>query len=163
MKASAKTFYAIILACLFSLFLLPGPALASDASAAPEHVVPVVTYDLSDAVVRNPAPRRSWFGSSLQFQYSYSGPVRHYDGNNIGIEMTCRTLGSSSGCDSGFSVGLHRKRGLHDDYVGSAGFRRKGFSKATWENVGSGDYYFRFVKCSDSQTIIADNAAMYSW
>lgn len=123
----------------------------------------VVTHNPFESIKWGPMAC-SWYGSSL-YMYkttSVSGSTRYYDGSNVGIEMTC-TTGGTNACDSYFSVELHRVSGFSDTYIGSAAFKHNGFTKATWTNVGSGNYYFKFVKCSDTQSISSNSVAMYSW
>lgn len=142
---------------------MPTEAYALDSDESTEQIILEVSYDPNDSFF-NGVGAQSWYGSSLYLSAtSYSGQKRYYDGNNVGIEMTCSAAGGSA-CDSYFSVELHRKNSLLEDtYIGSAPFKRNGFSKATWSNVGSGNYFFKFVKCSDSQSISSNDVAMYSW
>lgn len=138
----------------------PNVALADEQD---DQVEIVVSHNPLESVKWGPMDC-SWYGSSL-YMYkttSVTGSTRYYDGSNVGIEMTCST-GGTNACDSYFSVELHRVSGLSDTYIGSAAFKRSGFTKATWTNVGSGYYYFKFVKCSDTQSISSNNVAMYSW
>lgn len=149
-----------------SLMVAPTAAYADDERDT-ELVIPEISYDESDSIFNMPSTR-SWYGSTLDMTGTaqYTGSVRDYDGSNVGIEMTCYTTGSPSGCDRYFSVELHRKSGAfdsRDDYVGSAAFKRNGFTKATWTNVGAGRYCFKFVKCADNQVLHSNSVAMYSW
>lgn len=41
--------------------------------------------------------------------------------------------------------------------------KRNGFSHAEWTNVGSGNYYFRFVKSHDGIYVVSNDVAMFSW
>lgn len=149
---------------LASFIINPVIALGKDELESETRVI--VKYDKdNDSYGRS---LYSWFGSSLDMSNTteMSGATHYYYGNNLGIEMSCYTKGSSSKCDTYFSVELHRLTGSYydvDEYVGSAAFKRNGFTKATWTNVGSGRYYFKFRKCPDGQSIHSDSVAMYSW
>lgn len=76
---------------------------------------------------------RSWYGATLNLLTRVQTPVRSFDGNNVGIEMTC-----SSPSGGGFTVTLYRSAGGSGSRIGSATFACNGFTKATWPNVGSG-------------------------
>lgn len=150
-------------ALLTAAVLCPATALG-----APENdeIEITVTHDPAESFFNGITPY-SWFGSTLYFGgpediTMLDGEVRSYDGTNVGIEMTCsKSMGTT--CDDYFSVELWRGKPGSGTYVGSAGFAREGFTKATWSNVGSGDYAFRFVKCPDTQVIQSSDVAMYSW
>lgn len=107
----------------------------------------------------NMATPRSWFGSTLSFASSYTLPAHVYDGNNVGIEMT-------ASCPVGgtFTVSLYRKSTTGSlGFLGEATFKRNGFTKATWEDVGPGTYVFSCSKSSDGAIVSSDDVAMYSW
>ena len=155
---------------LFVALLVGSAALAPSFAYATEaendkDVQLEVSYDPADGMGPT-ISTRSWYGSTLtlgKYDTSFKGATRYYNGQHVGIEMTCKTKGATSGKSKYFSVELHRKNGLVDTYIGSAAFKRKGFTKATWTNVGSGNYYFKFVRTSDGQSIHSNDVKMYSW
>lgn len=102
----------------------------------------------------------SSYYSSLSFKGEYDGPVRSYDGNNVGIELTayCQNLVNASDY---FDVQLFRK-GLFSTYIGTASFLRNGFGSNTWTSVGSGNYYFAFRKTRDGVVVNSDDVYMFS-
>lgn len=106
--------------------------------------------------------RGETYKSTLYFNRTYTGKTRHYTGKNISISMDAECPTSGASCDDYFSVELHRAHGLWNDYVGSAGFKRNGFTEATWSNAGAGDYYFVFVKCDDGKFVSSNNVRMFS-
>lgn len=62
-----------------------------------------------------------------------------------------------------FIVSLYRVVNGRGTLVGSASFKRKGFTKATWEGVGSGTYRFVCKKPADGKLVTSSDVAMYSW
>ena len=82
----------------------------------------------------------AWFGSTLDLSTAWSGPSRDYDGNNVGIEMTAwQEQGSYRPASDYFSAQLVRNNGWTSDWLGAKSMWRHGFSKVTWEGVGSGN------------------------
>lgn len=102
----------------------------------------------------------SWYGSTLEVggYSSWTGATRYYDGSNVGIEMTCRSSGSGT-----FDVELHRGYIVFNDYIGTVAFNVNGFTKGTWTNVGSGNYYFKFNNPRVGLNVYSNDVAMYSW
>lgn len=96
---------------------------------------------------------RAWYGASCTFSDSWSSPRRYYDGENVGIEMSTQSSGAGS-----FTVQLYKSNRL----IGSKAVTKNGFARATWENVGSGEYHFKFVDRSGSRIACSD-IAMFSW
>lgn len=101
---------------------------------------------------------RSWYGSKLSLLTRAQTELKHYDGSSIGIEMTC-----SSASEGTFLVSLYRVESSSTQFLGSATFKRRGFTKATWNGVGSGSYYFVFSKANDGTLVTSSDAATYSW
>lgn len=102
---------------------------------------------------------RSWYGGSIQLFATQSTGWNYYDGDSVGIEMTC-----SSTLDGTFTVELRRKSDEnHYESLGKASFNRNGFTKATWEGVGSGTYCFVLEKPTDGVVVNCSDIAMYSW
>lgn len=98
---------------------------------------------------------RSWQGISFSFGTVYSTSSFYFDGANVGIEMY-----ASCPVDGTFTVELYRN---NYEFVGSAEFKRNGFTKAVWENVGAGTYKFKFRKTADGTSVSSSDASMYSW
>lgn len=112
-----------------------------------------VTYDDSNSGVA----ACSWFGEPLTLN-SYERFGRYtFDGSNVGLELT------SSCAKSGFfTVTLLRVSDASTVRIGSASLKSNGFTKATWSNVGSGQYMFEF-RSNLGSVITAPTVAMYSW
>lgn len=102
----------------------------------------------------------SWFGEKLRLASTQTLKARTFDGNNVGIEMTAKCPK-----DGTFSVTLYRKMSGSNRlrYVGTATFKRNGFTKAVWENVGSGIYQFVCTKSPDGTVVTSSDVAIYSW
>lgn len=130
----------------------------SNATPSSQPIEPIVTYEREN----EPVPYGNIYYSTLSFnQTSLTGATRYYSGRNISIEMDAYTTGNNP-CDNYFSVELHRADFPFSTQIGSAGFKRNGYSKATWPNMEPGNYFFRFVKCADSVTIKSNNVRMWS-
>ncbi len=146
--------YVMILFIMLTLCLVPSLAKADEVGTSP---VEVNVYS-SPYEAPQPPLARSWYGESLYLSKQSKSGSYYFDGNNIGIEMTasCSTGGS-------FTASLYRMNGANLSFIGSATFKRNGFTKATWSNVGSGTYRFVFTKTSDGSTVTSSDVAMYSW
>lgn len=117
---------------------------------------PVITHSVTS--VSKSVDMRSWYGSTMVLLSQAQTEPKTYDGNSIGIEMTC-----SSTVPGTFVVSLYRVGSTSAQFVGSADFKRQGFTKATWNGVGSGRYYFLFIKPNDGYLVISNHVATYSW
>ena len=112
-----------------------------------------VTYDDSNTGVS----ACSWFGKPLTLN-SYERLGRYsFDGSNVGLELTasCAKTGF-------FTVTLLRVSDTSTIRIGSASLKSNGFTKATWSNVGSGQYMFEF-RSNLGSLITAPTVALYSW
>lgn len=104
---------------------------------------------------------RSWYGQTLSLLSRQETGASYYDGNNVGIE-----LDASCPVDGFFDVALYRvdaRNSRVTSFIGSASFKRNGFTKATWQNVGPGNYKFVFSKSNDGAVVTSSNVATYSW
>lgn len=104
---------------------------------------------------------RSWYGQTLSLLSRQETGTSYYDGNNVGIE-----LDASCPVDGFFDVALYRvdaRNSRVTSFIGSASFKRNGFTKATWQNVGPGNYKFVFSKSNDGAVVTSSNVATYSW
>ena len=102
--------------------------------------------------------------TTLAFATTYHyGEIRHFDGTGVGLSMTCQTVGDDAAEDT-FVVELHRMvLGFVDVQVGSATVPREGTVYLTWDNAGSGDFFLRFVKAPDGQTIASADVRVFSF
>ena len=102
--------------------------------------------------------------SSLAFASTYHyGEIRHFEGDGVGMSMTCSVEGDKAAEDT-FTVELHRMvLGIIDVQVGSIDVPRTGTMYITWDNAGSGDFFLRFVKAPDGQCIVADDVRIFSF
>ena len=143
----------IVLAGLaVSVICLATPQTAS-ATTVPESMV-FATVSHDEGPIRSRSFARSWFGDSLSLVSRQTSSSRYFDGNNVGIELT-----ASCPVDGTFTVSLLRSGSL----IGSATFKRNGFTKATWEGIGPGHYQFTFSKANDGARVTSNDVAMYSW
>lgn len=89
--------------------------------------------------------------------------IMHFSQDNVSLSMFCRRDPLLEGVSDTLTVELHRVRwGVFDEYVGSFDLKRAGDNSATWMGVGEGDYYFKFIKADDAQTVSAGAAQFYS-
>lgn len=122
-----------------------------------------IFFPIGGAIAAEVTPY-SWFGSTLELGSTYTGPARYYDGNNVGIEMTARQeTNGSRPANSYFTVEPMQKKSLTYSSLGSKRMSRSGFSKVTWQNVGSGTVKFKFSKTTDGCWVYSNDVAMYSW
>jgi len=142
---------------VFAMVLVTGlvtvGALPAHAKGLSKDVNPTVSY-----IREVDAMPRAWFGSTMVLYTTYETSTHYYDGNNVGIEMTC-----SSNASGTFNVTLMRIEGNSSASLGTAKFKRNGFTKATWEGVGPGAYYFVMSKPTDGRRVTSSDVAMYSW
>ncbi|WP_147569449.1 hypothetical protein [Collinsella ihumii] len=102
---------------------------------------------------------RSWYGWSFTLTgKSITTPAQYFDGNNIGIEMTCSAAVSGRllvSCHSGYSGGSS---------LGTRSFSYQGFTKATWQSNDPGIYRFVISRQgTDSAVVRSSDVKMYSW
>lgn len=98
----------------------------------------------------------SWHGDSFTLASgTRKSAVHYFDGNNIGIEMTC-----SANRQGTFVVGCYQSNGQK---IGTRTFAYQGFTKATWPSAGPGYYYFLFSKVNDGAVVKSNDVATYSW
>ncbi len=137
------------------LAAMAGPCVA-DALPARDIVCPRVTHvRIADPYAPSAC---SWYGGTLALKSSANLGPFSFDGSNVGIEMTCSSSSSGS-----FRVVLYRGNRVGDGTkIGGALFSRQGFTKATWSNVGSGNYYFAMSNAGGA-TVTSSDVAMYSW
>lgn len=139
---------------VISAVLIAIPIRANAASLNEESIATVTHEEVTCADIST----CSWYGGEATFTFTHTTTPRYYDGTNVGIEMTC-----SSSKDGSFVVELWRGSSkLGGSYVGRAEFSRQGFTKATWSNVGSGNYFFVFTNNAGTP-ITCSGIAMYSW
>lgn len=96
---------------------------------------------------------RSWYGGSCAFTRTWVSAERYFDGSSVGIEMNVQS--SKTGA---FDIQLYKNGCL----VGSKQVTKNGSVRVTWENVGSGKFFFRFVNGTGEQITCSD-IAMFSW
>lgn len=138
----------LIAAVALLAFMFPIKALAAERDYKVS-----VTYDDSNTGVAS----CSWFGEPLTLNsYERFGPYS-FDGSNVGLELT-----SSCAKTGFFTVTLLRVSDTSTIRIGSASLKSNGFTKATWSNVGSGQYMFEF-RSNLGSLITAPTVAMYSW
>lgn len=152
-----RHFGQLVVAVIFFMsgsLLMPKIAYANELDGMQSRVT--VSYDHSDSDFS--ITPLAWYGSTLNMLTSYTFPQKSFDGNSIGIEMNAHCQ-----VDGTFTVTLYQIIGDASYRIGSATFKRNGFTKATWENVGSGTYQFVCHKSADKAYVISSDVAMYSW
>lgn len=88
----------------------------------------------------------------------------HFEGNRIELTMGAYRSGVEKGTSEYFSVELHYMVwGVVDVLVGSRTLMRWGHSHVAWDGLEKGDYYFRFVKDADGQTINSQNVQIIGY
>ena len=95
---------------------------------------------------------------------SFDGEVYRFDGTNICIETLCSASGAGAEPSATFMVELCRlDYGLVEVSLGSRTLSSRGLSSATWDGVGPGEYFFRFIKEDDGFVLRSTNVWMYSY
>lgn len=110
----------------------------------------------------------SWYGwTYATFSVAVNGAARYYDGNNVGLNWSGDTHNSNpnhSNNGGGFTITLQRKNAWGGwTTIGSYRADRNRGGGATWSNVGSGTYRFRFTKANDGTTEYVRGIEMFSW
>lgn len=161
MRMSSKLFiggtFRALAAPLITCCLLmgcPRPALAHESSVISGDVV--VSYERGVSLAGD-LDARSWYGRKLSLASRQVIGPNSFDGNSVGIEMT-----ASCPKNGTFTVTLYRMN-PSKQRIGSATFKRNGFTKAVWEGVGSGNYLFECTKSPDGAMVTSKDVAVYSW
>jgi hypothetical protein len=104
----------------------------------------------------------SSYTSTLDLYSTWQGATRVYSGNNITIDCDSSTFPVWPIESYFYTVKLYRNNPwwIGDDYIGSSSFPVNGYQSATWTNVGSGNYYFVFIKAVDFNWTYADPVHM---
>lgn len=149
-----KTLSSIAVVIALSVCLVPASAKAEELNVDTDVAV-YVSHDISERVI--PFSQRSWYGESINFLSQQILGDYYFDGNSVGLELT-----ASSASNGVFSVSLYRvSSGVR--FIGSIDFKRNGFTKGTWSNVGSGTYRFVLTKPADGFWVTSSDVALYSW
>ncbi|MBS3902582.1 MAG: hypothetical protein KGZ54_11285 [Dethiobacter sp.] len=105
----------------------------------------------------------SSYHSTLSFLGEHRGPTRSYSGNNVGISMTAYTTTPQQPHHATtFTVELHRQNLIGSTYIGNSVFPRNGYKSNTWSSVGSGNYFYWFIKARDGVVVKSDNVHLFS-
>lgn len=106
----------------------------------------------------------SSYTTSGSFKVELKTPTRTFDGNDINCTLTTyNSAGTDNGYPDTFKVALYRDRFWFDDYIGTATISREaGTYTVSWNNVGSGNYYFVFSKANDGTTQYVTEARFYN-
>ena len=95
---------------------------------------------------------------------TFDGEVYRFDGDSICIETLCGADGNGAEPAPTFSVELIRLDfGLVEVPMGSRRLASRGLTSAAWENVGPGEYFFRFAKADDGCVLTSTNVWKYSF
>ncbi|MBQ9937642.1 MAG: hypothetical protein IJO86_04870 [Oscillospiraceae bacterium] len=96
------------------------------------------------------------YTSSLAFQGEHTGAKRDYTGSDMYWSGTTYTEGQLSHMPTTFSVSLYRKKFIGSTLIGTVSLPRVGTHNVPWTNVGSGKYYFYYVKARDGSNVVSD-------
>lgn len=99
----------------------------------------------------------SSYYSYLSFSGEHQGATRSYSGNNVGISINAYTTTPQQPHHSTtYRVELWRKNWIGSTYIGYSTFPRNGYKSNTWTSVGSGNYYYWFIKARDGVVVKSD-------
>lgn len=105
----------------------------------------------------------SSYWSTLSFKGEHRGATRWYSENNVGISMTAYTTTPQQPHHATiFAAELYRKNFIGFSFIGEATFPRNGYNSSTWTNVGSGNYYYWFIKARDGVVVRSNNVHLFS-
>lgn len=105
----------------------------------------------------------SSFTSTFSFDTTLEGASRYYDGSNMNFSATSVSVGGiQHNVATTYEVSLYRSRWFKDDFIGTKLLPRDCAGSASWNNVGSGTYYFSFWKAYDGVTIKSNDVEMYN-
>ncbi|MCJ7687917.1 MAG: hypothetical protein MUO60_01095 [Clostridiaceae bacterium] len=105
----------------------------------------------------------SSFTSTFSFNTTLEGASRDYDGSDMNFSATSVSVGGiQHNVATTYEVSLYRTRLFKDDFIGTTLLPRDSAGSASWDNVGSGTYYFTFWKAFDGVTIESNNVDMYN-
>ncbi len=102
----------------------------------------------------------SSYTSTLAFQGEHTGPTREYTGTDMRWRGTTYTRGQAAIMSNYFDVSLYRKNIIGSSYIGTVTCNRTGSHNLSWSNVGSGKYYFYYVKARDGADVVSDAITM---
>lgn len=157
-KSKKLTSIIAALAMIFSMFIsTASPVFAAE---LPEETKVVET---TETLGSDSASTYSSYESSGWFENTYKSPERSYDGNNIAITITAHNSVPTH-INTTFTVTLYRKNFIGSTKIGSATFDRDCVGQtAAWTNVGSGTYYFVYIKEGDGTREFLDYVHYYNY
>lgn len=99
--------------------------------------------------------------SSLSFQGEHFGNVRDYTGNTMHWRGSTHTEYQKPDMPRVFFVSLYRKNTFGATLIGEkVQCERTGYHDLSWENVGSGKYYFFYSKARDGANVVSSGITM---
>ena len=127
---------------------------------APAHRATLV-FCLALALAIPSTALASSYYTSFNFKFHLIGANRSYDGNSVAISATAS---SSQTYPSTYRVTLHRYYNpLYYPTIGYSDFPVNGYKSVAWTNVGSGTYYFDFIKADNGLYVSSNNVHMWSY
>lgn len=98
---------------------------------------------------------------ALSFQGQHFGETRDYTGNTMHWRGSTHTEYQEPDMPRVFFVSLYRKNTFGSTLIGEAvQCNRVGYHNLTWENVGSGRYYFFYSKARDGANVVSSGITM---
>ena len=101
------------------------------------------------------------YTAALTFQGEHTGPVREYTGTTMHWYGTTYEEDRHPESPTTFTVYLYKKGFWSSPLVGEARqCIRSAYNSEWWYNIGSGKYFFSYVKARDGATVNSDCITM---
>ncbi len=101
------------------------------------------------------------YTAALTFQGEHTGPAREYTGTNMHWSGTTYEEDRHPASPNTFTVYLYKKGFLSSKLVGQAiECPRNWTHNLWWNDIGSGKYFFSYVKARDGATVNSDCITM---
>ena len=100
------------------------------------------------------------YTANLAFQGDHTGPTREYTGQDMNWSGYTYTRGQLPHMPDIFRIYLYRKNFIGSTCIGHVDRPREGYHDVSWTNVGSGKYYFVYVKARDGADVVSDEITM---
>jgi len=113
------------------------------------------------SVVAPSALAAQTFNTTLNFTQSFSGQTRNYRYNHI-RHLATASAPTAGATGENFSVALVRGSVEGVPAVGFANVPRNGATMVRFNNVGSGNYHFRYTRSNDGIRITSNDVVLQS-
>lgn len=100
------------------------------------------------------------YTDSLIFHGEHKGVTREYTGRDMHWSGSTYTQYQGANMPTTFYVSLYRQNLIGSSLIGGVSCPRVGYHDLVWTNVGSGKYYFYYVKARDNANVVSNAITM---